>query len=177
VSVWALQCTADADIWESHWLEQAAAALRMLRRSHLILPKIIDVVIHNSNKTPPKVLQCGYIATAAGATVACMQPQPELLAGESDAPQGVVNTSDGRVVRAFHRFTLVDQTGQGRDLTKGRRRDQVNEQVLPPPTLPPICLNMHTQSMWEIVRRVLTVLAVPIRRCWMCSQVNAVIAT
>lgn len=50
------------------------------------------------------------------------------LIGESDAPQGVVNTSDGRVVRAFHRFTLVDQTGQGRDLTKGRRRDQVNEQ-------------------------------------------------
>jgi len=44
--------------------------------------------------------------------------------GESDAPQGVVNTTDGRVVRAFHRFTLVDQTGQGRDLTKGRRRDQ-----------------------------------------------------
>ena len=57
-----------------------------------------------------------------------------LCTGESDAPQGVVNTSDGRVVRAFHRFTLVDQTGQGRDLTKGRRRDQVNEQVLPPPT-------------------------------------------
>lgn len=47
-----------------------------------------------------------------------------LFAGESDAPQGVVNTTDGRVVRAFHRFTLVDQTGQGRDLTKGRRRDQ-----------------------------------------------------
>ena len=32
-------------------------------------------------------------------------------AGESDSPQGVVNTSDGRVVRAFHRFTLVDQSG------------------------------------------------------------------
>jgi hypothetical protein len=46
------------------------------------------------------------------------------VAGETDNPQGVVNTSDGRVVRAFHRFTLVDQTGQGRDLTKGRRRDQ-----------------------------------------------------
>lgn len=45
-------------------------------------------------------------------------------AGESDAPQGVVNTSDGRVVRAFHRFTLVDQNGTGHDLTKGRRRDQ-----------------------------------------------------
>lgn len=66
-------------------------------------------------------------------------------AGESEAPQGVVNTSDGRVVRAFHRFTLVDQTGQGRDLTKGRRRDQVNEQVLPrPPSLPtPAYLPMH----------------------------------
>ena len=62
------------------------------------------------------------------------------VAGESDAPQGVVNTSDGRVVRAFHRFTLVDQTGQGRDLTKGRRRDQVNEQVLPLPTCCLSCL-------------------------------------
>lgn len=46
------------------------------------------------------------------------------LAGETDSPQGVVNTSEGRVVRAFHRFTLVDQAGGGRDLTKGRRRDQ-----------------------------------------------------
>ena len=36
-----------------------------------------------------------------------------------------MNTSEGRVVRAFHRFTLVDQSGGGRDLTKGRRRDQV----------------------------------------------------
>ena len=33
------------------------------------------------------------------------------LIGEGDNPQGVVNTSDGRVVRAFHRFTLVDQSG------------------------------------------------------------------
>lgn len=47
-----------------------------------------------------------------------------LSAGESDSPQGVVNTSDGRVVRAFHRFTLVDQNRAGHDLTKGRRRDQ-----------------------------------------------------
>ena len=69
-------------------------------------------------------------------------------AGESDSPQGVVNTSDGRVVRAFHRFTLVDQTGQGRDLTKGRRRDQVNEQVLPSPTfLAYLCLStLPTQA-------------------------------
>ena len=38
-----------------------------------------------------------------------------------------MSTSDGRVVRAFHRFTLVDQSSRGResrDLTKGRRRDQ-----------------------------------------------------
>lgn len=70
-----------------------------------------------------------------------------VTAGESDAPQGVVNTSDGRVVRAFHRFTLVDQTGQGRDLTKGRRRDQVNEQVLPSPTFPAyLCLPLPTQA-------------------------------
>ena len=33
------------------------------------------------------------------------------LIGEGENPQGVVNTSDGRVVRAFHRFTLVDQSG------------------------------------------------------------------
>lgn len=63
------------------------------------------------------------------------------LIGETDNPQGVVNTTEGRVVRAFHKFTLVDQTGmvfiiiytavsshthpgQGRDLSKGRRRDQ-----------------------------------------------------
>lgn len=34
------------------------------------------------------------------------------LIGEGDNPQGVVNTTDGRVVRAFHRFTLVDQSGR-----------------------------------------------------------------
>lgn len=45
------------------------------------------------------------------------------LIGEGPNPQGVVNTSEGKVVRAFHRFTLVDQTGGGRDLTKGRTRD------------------------------------------------------
>lgn len=45
------------------------------------------------------------------------------LIGEGPNPQGIVNTSEGKVVRAFHRFTLVDQTGQGRDLTKGRTRD------------------------------------------------------
>lgn len=45
------------------------------------------------------------------------------LIGEGPNPQGVVNTSEGKVVRAFHRFTLVDQTGQGRDLTKGRTRE------------------------------------------------------
>lgn len=46
------------------------------------------------------------------------------LIGETDNPQGVVNTSEGRVVRAFHRFTLVDQSGRGQDISKGRRRDQ-----------------------------------------------------
>ena len=35
-----------------------------------------------------------------------------------------MNTSDGRVVRAFHRFTLVDQRGGGHDLSKGRSRQQ-----------------------------------------------------
>ncbi len=46
------------------------------------------------------------------------------LIGETEAPQGVVSTSEGRVVRAFHRFTLVDQTGRSQDVSKGRRRDQ-----------------------------------------------------
>jgi len=45
------------------------------------------------------------------------------LIGEGPNPLGVVNTTEGKVVRAFHRFTLVDQTGQGRDLTKGRTRE------------------------------------------------------
>ncbi len=39
------------------------------------------------------------------------------------AMQGVVSTNEGKVVRAFHRFTLVDQAGAGRDMTKGRTRD------------------------------------------------------
>lgn len=45
------------------------------------------------------------------------------LIGEGPNPQGVVNTNEGKVVRAFHRFTLVDQLSQGRDLTKGRTRE------------------------------------------------------
>ncbi|KAG2495355.1 hypothetical protein HYH03_006624 [Edaphochlamys debaryana] len=45
------------------------------------------------------------------------------LIGEGPSPQGIVSTTEGKVVRAFHRFTLVDQSGQGRDLTKGRTRD------------------------------------------------------
>ena len=45
------------------------------------------------------------------------------LIGEGPNPQGIVNTSEGKVVRAFHRFTLVDQLNQGRDLSKGRTRD------------------------------------------------------
>lgn len=46
------------------------------------------------------------------------------LIGEGPRPQGVVQSSQGRVVRAFHRFTLVDQNKSGRDITKGRQRDQ-----------------------------------------------------
>jgi speckle-type POZ protein len=49
------------------------------------------------------------------------------LIGEGANPQGVVNTSEGKVVRAFHRFTLVNQnntSGDGNgDLTKGRTRE------------------------------------------------------
>ncbi len=46
------------------------------------------------------------------------------LIGETSKPLGVVQTSEGHVVRAFHHFTLVDQSGRGRDITKGRRREQ-----------------------------------------------------
>ncbi|GBF94017.1 hypothetical protein Rsub_07285 [Raphidocelis subcapitata] len=76
-------------------------------------------------------------AAAAAAAAAAMVPRHQqrrdttneyaalfvALIGEGPNPLGVVNTSEGKVVRAFHRFTLVDQTGQGRDLTKGRTRD------------------------------------------------------
>lgn len=84
---------------------------------------------------PPVQAAAAQAAAAqAAAAQAVMQavPQPGndycalfvALIGESDNPQGVVNTSEGRVVRAFHRFTLVDQSGRGQDVTKGRRRDQ-----------------------------------------------------
>ena len=47
------------------------------------------------------------------------------LIGEGPRPQGVVTSVNGRVVRAFHRFTLVDQSAEGaRHITKGRQRDQ-----------------------------------------------------
>ena len=46
------------------------------------------------------------------------------LIGEGPRPLGVVQSSSGRVVRAFHRFTLVDQSGNGRHITKGRQREQ-----------------------------------------------------
>ena len=46
------------------------------------------------------------------------------LIGEGPRPQGVVQSISGRVVRAFHRFTLVDQSGNNGDIGKGRQRDQ-----------------------------------------------------
>ena len=46
------------------------------------------------------------------------------LIGEGPRPLGVVQSGTGRVVRAFHRFTLVDQNGNGRHITKGRQREQ-----------------------------------------------------
>ena len=36
----------------------------------------------------------------------------------------MTQSSNGKVVRAFHLFTLVDQSGNGRDITKGRQREQ-----------------------------------------------------
>eukprot|EP00210_Caulerpa_lentillifera_P001309 g1260.t1 len=45
------------------------------------------------------------------------------LIGESSSPQGVVNTSEGKVVRAFHKFTLVNQTGLEENFSKGRARE------------------------------------------------------
>jgi hypothetical protein len=77
-------------------------------------------------------------AAASGGPEWCSGADPVVL------PQGVVNTSDGKVVRAFHRFTLVDQSGavrwhsastatrltrfcaaaeEARHLTKGRMRE------------------------------------------------------
>lgn len=46
------------------------------------------------------------------------------LIGEGPRPLGIVQSGQGRVVRAFHRFTLVDQSGNGRHITKGRQREQ-----------------------------------------------------
>lgn len=46
-------------------------------------------------------------------------------AGESYNAQGKVNTSEGCLVRAFHGFTLLSQTAEGKDLTKGRGEDEV----------------------------------------------------
>lgn len=46
------------------------------------------------------------------------------LIGETSKPLGVVHTSEGHIVRAFHHFTLVDQSERGRDIMKGRRREQ-----------------------------------------------------
>eukprot|EP00210_Caulerpa_lentillifera_P008622 g8226.t1 len=45
------------------------------------------------------------------------------LIGEGSSPQGVVSTSEGKVVRAFHKFTLVNQNGMEADFSKGRARD------------------------------------------------------
>mmetsp|Transcript_4736 Transcript_4736/g.12432 ORF Transcript_4736/g.12432 Transcript_4736/m.12432 type:complete len:663 (+) Transcript_4736:275-2263(+) len=46
------------------------------------------------------------------------------LIGETSRPMGVVHTSEGHIVRAFHHFTLVDQSGRGSNVTKGRKREQ-----------------------------------------------------
>lgn len=91
------------------------------------------------------------------------QADSSLAVGETDNPQGVVNTSDGRVVRAFHRFTLVDQLNQNRDLTKGRRRDQGavkiscarQVQTNPgnsgvPPTTELTCCACSPRSLWTL---------------------------
>ncbi|KAL6770795.1 hypothetical protein ACKKBF_B32705 [Auxenochlorella protothecoides x Auxenochlorella symbiontica] len=80
---------------------------------------------------PAPVHPMPYPPTAAAAPApAAAAPGNEYCAlfvaliGEGEAPQGVLSTGEGRVVRAFHRFTLVDQTGRGGDVSKGRRRDQ-----------------------------------------------------
>jgi len=42
--------------------------------------------------------------------------------------QGVVNTSDGKVVRAFHKFTLVDQSGEDAVLLHSNRDASAQQQ-------------------------------------------------
>jgi len=44
--------------------------------------------------------------------------------GESNNPHGVVTLDGERMVRAVHKFTLVDQSERGRHMVKGVRRDQ-----------------------------------------------------
>lgn len=47
------------------------------------------------------------------------------LIGEGPSPLGVVSSSEGQMVRAFHHFTIVDQKeSRGRHLTKGRKLEQ-----------------------------------------------------
>ena len=47
------------------------------------------------------------------------------LIGEGPSPLGVVTSSEGQMVRAFHHFTIVDQKeNRGRHLTKGRKLEQ-----------------------------------------------------
>ena len=74
------------------------------------------------------------------------------FAGESDSPQGVVNTSDGRVVRAFHRFTLVDQSGQGRDLMKGRSRAQGAVKISCARQVLSSCTQPDVLQSWSLTR-------------------------
>jgi len=46
-----------------------------------------------------------------------------LIGDGSNQQLGVMNTNDGKVVRAFHKFTLVNQTGAAEDFSKGRARE------------------------------------------------------
>ncbi len=113
---------------------------------HLVAPRLPqqpqrrDTTVSACMQQPPCTHACALLGCHRGCHPAMYAPHPLIhlnipaaqneyaalfvaLIGEGPSPQGIVNTSEGKVVRAFHRFTLVDQTGQGRDLTKGRTRD------------------------------------------------------
>jgi speckle-type POZ protein len=66
---------------------------------------------------------CAGGAPGKAASPPLLSPLPPPLAPAAPLTPAAPSPPSLQVVRAFHRFTLVDQTGQGRDLTKGRTRD------------------------------------------------------
>ena len=73
---------ADTQLMQTRTQERLTSVDKLLQlyacsgASHLILPKIIDVVIHNSKRAPPRMQRRdSHLATVVDATVACIPPQ------------------------------------------------------------------------------------------------------